>query len=83
MKKRIFLVMFVALLCGVMTLNAQKPFAGRIQYETTVEGTDDPNIQSAMAGVTTEYLVMGNNMKKSTLQGGAGTIQITIISSML
>ena len=77
MKKRIFLVMFVALLCGVMTLNAQKPFAGRIQYETTVEGTDDPNIQSAMAGVTTEYLVMGNNMKKSTLQGGAGTIQIT------
>ena len=73
MKKRISLVMFVALLCGVMTLTAQKPFAGRIQYETTVEGTDDPNIQSAFAGITTEYKVMGNNMKKTTLQGAKTT----------
>lgn len=69
--------MFVALLCGVMTLSAQKPFAGRIQYETTVEGTDDPNVVSSFAGITTEYLVMGNNMKKVISVQGFGQIEIT------
>jgi len=76
MKKRILLVMFVAILCGVTTLSAQKPFAGRIQYETSIEGTDDPNISAQLAGITTEYLVMGNCTKKVQAQNGAGTIQI-------
>lgn len=70
--------MFVALLCGVMTLSAQKPFAGRIQFETTVEGSDDPNVQSALAGMTTEYLVMGNNQKIVISIQGFG--QITIMN---
>ncbi|MCR4964752.1 MAG: DUF4412 domain-containing protein [Bacteroidales bacterium] len=77
MKKSISLFIFFALLCGVMTISAQKPFAGRIQFETSVEGTDDPNVVAAFAGVTTEYLVMGNNMKQETSQQGVGSTQIT------
>ena len=69
--------MFVAILCGVMTLSAQKPFAGRIQYETSIEGTDDPNLQAAQAGITTEKIVMGNCVKEVVNQSGIGGISIT------
>lgn len=77
MKKITSIVMFFALMLGAVTLSAQKPFAGIIQYETSVEGIDDPNVQAAMAGITTEYMVMGNNMKIVTQQSGVGSIQIT------
>ena len=76
MKKRISLVLLFAILCGVMTLSAQKPFAGRIQFVTSVEGTDDPNVQASMAGISTEKIVMGNCMKEVVNQTGVGATSI-------
>ncbi|MBQ3751727.1 MAG: hypothetical protein II865_10560 [Bacteroidales bacterium] len=77
MKKQITLWLAVIMLFGTITTFAQKPFAGTITFETTAEGTDDPNVAAQLAEMTQEVTIMGNNTKTVINQMGVGIINIT------
>ena len=62
---------------GAIATFAQKPFAGTIIFETTAEGTDDPNIAAQLAELSEEVTIMGNNTKTAINQMGMGIINIT------
>ncbi len=62
---------------GAISTFAQKPFAGTITFETTAEGTDDPNVAAELAEMTQEVTIMGNNTKTVINQMGVGIINIT------
>lgn len=64
------------MLFGVVTTFAQKPFAGTITFETTAEGTDDPNIAAQLAEMSQEVIVMGNNTRTNMSQPGIDVISI-------
>ena len=78
MKKQITLWLAVIMLFGTITTFAQKPFAGTITFETTAEGTDDPNVAAQLAELSEEVTIMGNNTKTAINQMGVGIIHITI-----
>jgi len=61
--------MIIALMICTVGAFAQKPFAGRITFELTAEGTTDPNIAAALAEQSVEYIVMGNNYRMEMSQG--------------
>lgn len=65
------------MLFGTITTFAQKPFAGKITFETTAEGTNDPNVAAQLADMTKEIIIMGNNTKTVVNQMGVGVINIT------
>lgn len=69
MKKQTRLFMIIALMICTVGAFAQKPFAGRITFEVTAEGTNDPNIAAALAEQSVEYIVMGNNSRMEMSQG--------------
>lgn len=69
MKKQFRLLAIAAILFMGLNAFAQKPFAGTIIFETTVSGTDDPNITAQLAEMTQEYIVMGNNYRSNVNQG--------------
>ncbi len=69
MKKTIRFFALVAVMFLSINVFAQKPFAGSIIFETSVEGTVDPNIVAQLSESTTEYLVMGNNYRVNSNQG--------------
>lgn len=48
---------------------AQKPFAGRIVFEMSAEGTTNPAIAAELAESSMEYIVMGNNYRMNMNQG--------------
>ena len=77
MKKQITLWIAVIMLFGTITLFAQKPFAGTIIFETTAEGTDDPNIAAQLAELSQEVIVMGNNTRTNISQPGIDVIKIS------
>jgi len=77
MKKQITLWMAVIMIFGAISTFAQKPFAGTITFETTAEGTDDPNVAAELAEMTQEVTIMGNNTKTVINQMGVGIINIT------
>ena len=77
MKKQITLWLAVIMLFGTITTFAQKPFAGTVVFETTAEGTDDPNIAAELAELSEEVTIMGNNTKTAINQMGVGIIHIT------
>lgn len=77
MKKRITLLMALFMIFGAITTFAQKPFAGTIIFETSAEGTDDPNIAAQLAEMSQEVTIMGNNTKTVTNAMGVGIINIT------
>ncbi len=77
MKKQVSLWIAVIMLFGTMTMFAQKPFAGTIKFETTAEGSNDPNVVAQFADVSEEVVVMGNNTKTVMDQMGVGIIQIS------
>lgn len=77
MKKQITLWLAVIMLFGTITTFAQKPFAGTITFETTAEGTDDPNVAAQLAELSEEVTIMGNNTKTAINQMGVGIIHIT------
>lgn len=61
--------MIIALMICTVGAFAQKPFAGRITFEVTAEGTSDPNINAELADQSIEYIVMGNNYRMEMSQG--------------
>ena len=69
--------MAVIMIFGAISTFAQKPFAGTITFETTAEGTDDPNVAAELAEMTQEVTIMGNNTKTVINQMGVGIINIT------
>lgn len=69
MKKQIRLLMVIAAMFLTVNMFAQKPFAGRILFETTAEGTTNPAIAAELAESTMEYIVMGNNFRMNMNQG--------------
>jgi len=77
MKKQISLWMIAIMFFGVVTTFAQKPFAGTITFETTAEGTDDPNIAAQLSELTQEVIVMGNNTRTNMSQPGIDVINIS------
>ncbi len=77
MKKQITLWMAVIMLFGTISMFAQKPFAGTIVFETTAEGTDDPNVAAQLSELTQEVTILGNNTKTAINQMGVGIINIT------
>lgn len=77
MKKQITLWMAVIMLFGTISMFAQKPFAGTIVFETTAEGTDDPNVAAQLSELSQEVTILGNNTKTAINQMGVGIINIT------
>lgn len=77
MKKQITLWLAVIMLFGTISMFAQKPFAGTIVFETTAEGTDDPNVAAQLAEMSEEVTILGNNTKTAINQMGVGIINIT------
>ncbi len=77
MKKQITLWFAVIMLFGTITMFAQKPFAGTITFETTAEGTNDPNVAAQLAEMTKQLSIMGNSTKTVVNQMGVGIINIT------
>lgn len=69
MKKQIRLLMVIAAMFLTVSTFAQKPFAGRIVFEITAEGTTNPAIAAELAESSMEYIVMGNNYRMNMNQG--------------
>lgn len=69
MKRQIRFVALIAIMILSVSAFAQKQFAGTIIFETSVEGTDDPNITAQLAEMTQEFIVMGNNYRNNVNQG--------------
>ena len=69
MKKQIRLLMVIAAMFLTVSTFAQKPFAGRIVFEITAEGTTNPAIAAELAESSIEYIVMGNNYRMNMNQG--------------
>ena len=69
MKKQIRLLMVVAAIFLSISAFAQKPFAGRIVFEMSAEGSSNPAIAAELAESTMEYIVMGNNYRMNMNQG--------------
>lgn len=69
MKKQIRLLMVVAAMFLSISAFAQKPFAGRIVFEMSAEGSSNPAIAAELAESTMEYIVMGNNYRMNMNQG--------------
>ena len=69
MKKTLRVFSLVAMMIVGMSAFAQKPFAGVITFETSVEGNIDPTVAAQISETTTEYLVMGNSYRMNANQG--------------
>ena len=69
MKKQTRILMVIALMICTLGAFAQKPFAGKITFEMSAEGTSDPNIAAELAEQSLEYTVMGNNSRMEVSQG--------------
>lgn len=69
MKKQIRLLLVIAVMLFSANTFAQKPFAGKITFELSAEGTTDPNIAAELAESSIEYIVMGNNYRMNANQG--------------
>lgn len=69
MKKQIRLLMVTAAMFLSVSTFAQKPFAGKIVFEMSAEGTDNPAIAAELAESTMEFIVMGNNYRMNMNQG--------------
>lgn len=61
--------MVIAAMFLTASIFAQKPFAGRIVFEITAEGTSNPAIAAELAESSMEYIVMGNNYRMNMNQG--------------
>ena len=61
--------MVIAAMFLTVSTFAQKPFAGRIVFEITAEGTTNPAIAAELAESSIEYIVMGNNYRMNMNQG--------------
>lgn len=61
--------MVIAAMFLTVSTFAQKPFAGRIVFEITAEGTSNPAIAAELAESSMEYIVMGNNYRMNMNQG--------------
>ena len=69
MKKQTRILMVIALMICALGAFAQKPFAGKITFEMSAEGTSDPNIAAELAEQSLEYTVMGNCSRMEVSQG--------------
>lgn len=69
MKKQTRILMVIALMICTLGAFAQKPFAGKITFEMSAEGTSDPNIAAELAEQSLEYTVMGNCSRMEVSQG--------------
>lgn len=69
MKKQTRILMVIALMICTLGAFAQKPFAGKITFEMSAEGTSDPNIAAELAEQSLEYIVMGNCSRLEVSQG--------------
>jgi hypothetical protein len=69
MKKQTRILMVIALMIWTLGAFAQKPFAGKITFEMSAEGTSDPNIAAQLSEQTVEYTVMGNCSRMEVSQG--------------
>lgn len=61
--------MVIAMMICTLGAFAQKPFAGKITFEMSAEGTSDPNIAAELAEQSLEYIVMGNCSRMEVSQG--------------
>lgn len=69
MKKQTRILMVIAMMICTLGAFAQKPFAGKITFEMSAEGTSDPNIAAELAEQSLEYTVMGNCSRMEVSQG--------------
>lgn len=69
MKKQTRILMVIAMMICTLGAFAQKPFAGKITFEMSAEGTSDPNIAAELAEQSLEYIVMGNCSRMEVSQG--------------
>ena len=60
--KKITLLLSI-LFIATFSLQAQKQFAGEIQFKTKIEGTNDPNLSSGLENLTTNVVILGNKAK--------------------
>lgn len=77
MKKQTRILMVIAMMICTLGAFAQKPFAGKITFESTVEGCSDPNIAAQVAEQVQEYTIMGNCYRMDMSVG----IDVSIISN--
>ena len=61
--KKITLLLLSVLFIATYSLQAQKQFAGEIQFQTKLEGTDDPNLSSSIPNQTMNTSILGNKVK--------------------
>ena len=77
MKKIALLLLLSILITVTYSLQAQKQFAGEIQFKTKIEGTDDPNLASSIESMTSIASILGNKIK--TVQNFDGMYAVTNI----
>ncbi|MCL2168164.1 MAG: hypothetical protein FWH59_03430 [Lentimicrobiaceae bacterium] len=75
--KKITLFLLLFLFAVTYSLQAQKQFAGEIQFKTKIEGTDDPNLLSSIESMTSKTSILGN--KSKTVMNFGGMQEITNI----
>jgi len=61
--KKITLVLLSILFFATYSLQAQKSFSGEIQFQTKLEGTDDPNLISSIDNTSVKISILGNKAK--------------------
>ena len=69
MKKQTRILMVIALMICTLGAFAQKPFAGKITFEMSAEGSTDPSFAAELAEQTVEYTVMGNCIRMEVSTG--------------
>ncbi len=75
MKKTLLFLLSIILVCSV-SLSAQKPFSGTIQYSYKIIGTDDPNVTSQVPPPQEKTISEGMSKSVNAQEG----ITVTIIS---
>jgi len=63
MKKNLFFFFLTFLFAATYSLQAQKTFSGEIQFQTKIEGTDDPNLTSSIDKMIVTVSILGNKVK--------------------
>jgi len=76
MKKNVLLLLTI-LFVASYSLQAQKQFAGEIQFKTKIEGTNDPNLSASIESMTTTVSILGNKAKE--VQNFDGMYVVTTI----
>ncbi|MCL1851182.1 MAG: DUF4412 domain-containing protein [Bacteroidetes bacterium] len=75
--KKITLLLLSIFILATYSIQAQKQFAGEIQFKTKIEGTDDPNLTSSIENLTLTVVILGN--KSKVIQNMEGMYSMTMV----